>query len=126
MWQNHVEGETTMSSNSNQEHSTALVELRSLCSDYVVLDDEYQRVGADRERLRSQISELVEEVGSQELPGFGRVEITTPSRITSYDPKALDALLLELDAAGNPLAERIRETKREGQRAGSLRISRDR
>jgi hypothetical protein len=115
-----------MNQQPGQEHSAALVELREAISDYSRLDDELSELNGQREQLRSHISELVAVVGNQELPGFGRVEITSPSRITSYDAKALDALLLELEAAGNPLAERIRETKREGMRVGSLRISRER
>jgi hypothetical protein len=83
-------------------------------------------VGADREQLRSRIGELVAVTGNQELPGFGWVEISRPSRMVSYDPKALDQLMLELEAAGDPIAERIREAKREGQRVGSLKISRER
>jgi hypothetical protein len=111
-------------SSEQEGYAAALVELREAVSDYARLDDEYQQVGADREQLRGRISELVALTGNQELPGFGRVEITSASRILSYDPKALDALLCELEAAGNPLAERIRAARREGQRAGSLRISR--
>jgi len=110
----------------NQEHRAALVELREAVSDYARLDDEYQQVGADREQLRERISELVAVVGSQTFPGFGRVEITSPSLMVSFDAKALDQLLLELEAAGDPLAERIREARREGQRAGGLRIGRER
>lgn len=113
-------------SGEQEGYEAALVELREAANDYARLDDEYQQVGAARDQLRGRISELVAVTGNQELPGFGRVEITSPSRILSYDAKALDALLLELDAAGNPLAGRIREAQREGQRAGSLRISRER
>ncbi len=68
-------------------------------------------------------NEAVILTGTQKLSGFGRVELTTPAVITSYDQKMLDALL---EAAGDPLAIRIRTARRQTMRAGSLKITRER
>ncbi len=115
-----------MSENQEQEQERALLALREACSDYARLDDELTALSSQREQQRVHISELVALTGAQKFSGFGRVELTTPAVITSFDQKMLDALLEELEAAGDPLAIRMWTARRQTMRAGSLKISRER
>jgi hypothetical protein len=101
--------------------------LRALTSDLAEVESELEPVQKEREQLRAQVSELVDAAGGKaEIRGFGKLEITSASRTTSYDKKALQGLVNDLVAEGwGEIARRILDCEKESARAGSLRITRE-
>lgn len=79
-----------------------------------------------QKQLRNQAGEIVERLGGKaEVAGFGSFAITAPSVTVTYDNKLMDRLVAALTGEGQTeVARRITACRREGSRAGSLRISR--
>jgi hypothetical protein len=101
--------------------------LHALCSDYGETEDEYQRIGGEREALRAQISEIVSVMGDKAtVPGFGELRITGASKTVSYDRKLIDELAgWLLDHGESGYAQKLRACRKESMRAGSLHIVRE-
>lgn len=101
--------------------------LHTLTSDLGEVESELAPLEAQRSALRDQIARIVAHAGNKvELTGFGTLVITQPGITTSYDAKALDALVIRLMGDGyGPIAEQIAQCRRESARAGSLRITRE-
>jgi hypothetical protein len=100
--------------------------LRALCSQLGEVDSDLQALQDEREHIRGQVSEIVHSLGGKvEVPEFGELRITEPSRVSSYDRKALDELVLWLVDHDQPgVAQRITGCRKESARAGSLVIRR--
>jgi hypothetical protein len=101
--------------------------LHALCSDLGETEDEYQRIGSERDALRAQISEIVSVLGNKAtVPGFGELRITGASKTVSYDRKLISELegwLLDHGETG--YAQKLRACRKESMRAGSLHIVRE-
>lgn len=81
-----------------------------------------------REILRIRIGQAVAHYGTPlELRGLGRFEITGPAIVKGYDRAKLNDLITELARDGRYAAiiEAIEACQTETQRAGSLRITRE-
>jgi hypothetical protein len=76
--------------------------------------------------LRAQASEIVSYLGGKaDVDGFGTFTITAPSQTVSYDSKEMDRLVARLISQGDTgLAQMITNCRKEGSRAGALRINR--
>lgn len=108
--------------------ATATEALRSLCADYEELDNTYRQFEAIREQTRNQISAVVATIDDEkaEIKGFGVVRLTQASASLRYDDNALDKLATDLAGMGLfDLADRILGCKKRVERAGSLRIERE-
>lgn len=101
--------------------------LRALCSDLAELESDLAPLDAERADLRNQLSHVAARFSSpQVVPGFGRVELTAASVVTSYDKKALDELIILLNRDGDGrIAAQIAQCRTTSERAGSLRITRE-
>lgn len=102
----------------------AQLELRTHLSDYAMLDDQKRELDGQIQQLRADISLLVAHLGNQEVVGFGRIELTSPSPTVDYDYRKVDEVLAQLEAEQHPLAARLLAARKSGQRAGGLRITR--
>ena len=102
--------------------------LEQLCTSLNSLEDRLEPIEATHQMVRSQISEVVERQGGNvELAGFGKLVITSPTITTSYDARALDALVARLLKSGQAdIAAEITDCRRESSRSGGLRITRPR
>lgn len=101
--------------------------LQTLCSDLSEIEDEIATLSAQRETIRAQIGAIVAQLGGKTmLPGYGRLEITAPAVIVSYDRGQIDTLLTELKQSHPELATRLVACRREAARSGGLRIIRER
>lgn len=101
--------------------------LRALCSELGEVESELELLGKDRETLRAQLSHIVGKMGTQDVPGFGRLEITSPSKVESFSREDLNLLVAQLKVAGHKnIADMIETCKRWSERSGSLRITRER
>ena len=99
--------------------------LGALCYDLDQIELAMAPLAAERQAIRAELSMIIEQLGTQEIDGFGRLEITAPALVVSYDRQRMDRLMLALIDEGRPeLAERISAAKKESARAGSLRITR--
>ena len=99
--------------------------LGALCYDLAQLEDRIAPLEAERQAIRAELSMVIEQLGPQDIDGFGRLEITAPALVVSYDRQRMDRLMLALIDEGRPeLAERISTARKESARAGSLRITR--
>lgn len=101
--------------------------LRYVTSDLTEVESELEPLTKEREQLRAQVSELVNAVGGRaEIPGYGKLEITSPSKTVKYDTKRIDAVMVRCLREGYPeIAEAISDCMVESGRAGSLRITRE-
>jgi hypothetical protein len=100
--------------------------LGALCYDLAQLEERIAPLEAERQAIRAEISTIIEAIGTQELEGFGRLEITAPALVVSYDRQKVERLMLALiDEGRSEIAERISAARKESARAGSLRITRD-
>jgi hypothetical protein len=90
------------------------------------LQDQIEPLQATEKILRQQASEITEALGGKaDVDGFGTFTITAPSQTVSYDSKEMDRLVARLISQGDTgLAQMITNTRKEGSRAGSLRINR--
>ena len=92
------------------------------------VESELAPLNAQREILRAGLSHVVGKLGNKhEIPGFGRLENTAPSVVTSYDAKAIEALIVDMSAAEgmSEWAQRLARCKKQSARSGSLRITRE-
>jgi hypothetical protein len=106
-------------------YRTADERLGMLCYDLAQLEERIAPLEAERQAIRAELSVLIDQLGTQEVEGFGRLEITAPALVVSYDRQKVERLMLALIDEGRPeLAERISTAKKESARAGSLRITR--
>ncbi len=98
-----------------------------LCQALGEVESQLAPLHAERERLRAELSVLVEQAGGKTtIDGFGRLEVSRASFHVSYDRKQLEAVILKLIDAGHyHLADAIRSCKKESARPGTLRIMRD-
>jgi uncharacterized small protein (DUF1192 family) len=100
--------------------------LGALCYDLAQLEERIAPLEAERQAIRAELSLLVDQLGTQEVEGFGRLEITAPALVVSYDRQKVERLMLALiDEGRSEIAERISAARKESARAGSLRITRD-
>jgi hypothetical protein len=107
-------------------YSTADERLGVLCYDLAQLEERIAPLEAERQAIRAELSVLIDQLGTQEVEGFGRLEITAPALVVSFDRQKVERLMLALIDEGRPeLAERISAAKKESARAGSLRITRE-
>lgn len=100
--------------------------LEQLSASLDSLEDRLEPLSHMKEELRNQIGLVVNHLGGKaEIRGWGRFEITAPARTTSYDARQLDALVAQLVEEGNvEMAQQITQCRKEGSRAGGLRITR--
>lgn len=101
--------------------------VRALAMELGEVESELAPLEAQRARLRDELSRVVAHMGGKaEVPGFGALAMTAPSITNSYDAKRLDELVLSLIAEGqHDYAEAIANCRKQTQRAGSLRIVRE-
>lgn len=100
--------------------------LRSLASDLGEVESQLTPFELEKQSLRDQISQVLEHAGGQaQIAGFGRLEITAASVVTSYDKKQIEALLIDLTSTHPEVAQRLAACRVKGTRAGSLRITRE-
>ncbi len=80
----------------------------------------------EEKALRAVIAEVVEKgfEGRTELIWFGKVEMTRPRVVDSYDTGKVDAVLARLVAEGHPLAQELALARKQTTYSGSLRITR--
>ncbi len=100
--------------------------LRQLAMDLGEVESELAPLEAERQTLRSRMSEVVDRIGGKaEVPGFGKLEITSATKTASYDRKQLDQLTIALLDEYPHIARMIQACRTESARAGSLRIVRE-
>ena len=101
--------------------------LQSLCRDLDEVDSHLAELNAERERLRAQLSEVVERLGGKAVVrGFGTLNIASPTVVVSYERKGLEQLVAEVVAAGNTiLADAIQQNRKDSMRVGGLRVMRE-
>jgi hypothetical protein len=104
--------------------------LRALASDLAEVESQIAALlaplEAERLLLRDQISQVLAKMDEiVTIPGFGKVEITRAGVVKGYDRKQLDALIVELSAEFPALAARIAACRTLSERAGGLRITRE-
>lgn len=97
--------------------------LRRLLSDLGEVESQIAPLEAEKAELRTQISEVLAEMGGRaESEGY-RLTITAPGVSARYDAKELDQLVDYLMARGDDeIAQLILKSRKESARAGQLRI----
>ena len=100
--------------------------LEALCRTLSSLQDSLEPLTQMEKEARAQVSQVVEHLGGKaRVEGFGELQITNPSLVNSYNRDKLDALIAELEAAGQlDIAARIKSCRTQNGRVGSLRINR--
>jgi len=86
-----------------------------------------QEMLAERERtLRTQLSEVVASHG-EPINAMGlRFELTSPSIVVSYNRADVERFVLQLVEDGYaPLAQQLQQLAKKNERAGSLRVSKE-
>lgn len=101
---------------------TDIPALRSLWSDLREVESEIAPLEQQKATLREQIGLIVARIGTQEIPGLGRVSITSPSVSVSYDTKKVNELALSLTATHPEIAAQLVAARKTSERSGSLRI----
>ncbi len=105
---------------------TDMQALHALASDLAEVESELAPLDAEKARLRDCISQVVARFDKPVLiPGFGKIELTAPTVTKSFDKAALESLIQELLFEAPETAQRLARCKTETQRAGSLRITRE-
>lgn len=99
--------------------------LRALCMGLGETESEIALHEAVRQTLRDQISHIVNKIGTVEVAGFGKLEMTNPAIVKSYSKDKIEALIDDLLAEHPLIAARIAACRTESARAGSLRITRE-
>lgn len=101
--------------------------LNALCSELGEVESEIEPLKREQQDLRDKISQVLDRAGGKaEVAGFGRIEITAPAIVTGYDRQKLDDLIVTLAAEGHSkTAQQIARCRTQSQRAGSLRITRE-
>ena len=96
----------------------------ALCQDLGEVESQLAPLQAERERLRAELSVLVEQAGGKTtVEGFGRLEVSCASFHVSYDRKQLEAVILKLVDAGHyHLADAIRWCKKESARPNLIAL----
>jgi hypothetical protein len=109
------------------ERISAAQALHTLASDLDEIQQELAALRAQEEALREQIGLIVAENGNRvELKGYGTFVLRAPSRVTTWDGKALDQLIVSLRESGySEIADEIAGCTKTSARAGSLAIQRD-
>src|SRR5690349_7278371 len=80
--------------------------LGALCYDLDQIETAIAPLEAERQAIRAELSMLIEQLGTQEIDGFGRLEITAPALVVSFDRQKVERLMLALIDEGRPeLAE---------------------
>jgi hypothetical protein len=100
--------------------------LQNLCHQLDEVESQLAPLQAERERLRAELSVLVEAAGGKtSVDGFGRLEVSKASVHVSYDRKLLETVILKLiDLGQYHVADAIRSCKKESMRPAVLRIMR--
>jgi predicted RNA binding protein with dsRBD fold (UPF0201 family) len=100
--------------------------LNMLCHFIGQSQDVIEPIEINIKLARGYASEMVDWLGGKaEAPGFGKLEITSPSITYSYDKKLLDNLNKQLRTEGlGDVAARLDSCLKPSERAGSLRITR--
>lgn len=101
---------------------TDIPALRALLSDLREVESEIAPLEAQKSQLRDQIGLIVARSGTQELPGLGKVSITSPGVSVSYDTKKINELALALTATHPEIAALLVAARKTSERSGSLRI----
>ncbi len=108
--------------------NTTTIEQRiyALCQELGELESRLVPLQAERERVRAELSVLVEQAGGKTtVDGLGRLDVSRASFHVSYDRKQLEAVILKLvDAGQYHIADGIWSCKKESARPGALRIMR--
>lgn len=99
--------------------------LRALCMDLGEVTSELDMLKQQEQTLREQISIIIERTGTTDITGFGRLEITNPSVIKTFDKAKLNELVYRLQDTHPEIADLIDLCRDERLRAGSLRITRE-
>ncbi len=100
--------------------------LRALCRDLGEVESQLAPLDAERTQLRDQISRVLDRAGGKaEIAGFGKLELSAPAIVKSYDKKRIDELLIALTAEAPEIAARIAQCRTESARAGGLRVTRE-
>jgi hypothetical protein len=91
------------------------------------IQDQIKTLKKSEDQARIYISELVNALGGQvTLPGFGELQITSPSISYSYDKKLVTQLSNQLRSEGlGEVAARLDQCMKPSEKAGSLRITRE-
>ncbi len=105
---------------------TAEQQIYALCQDLGEVESQLAPLQAERERLRAELSVLLEQAGGKTtVEGFGRLEVSKASLHVSYDRKLVEKVILHLvDLGQYHVADAIRSCKKESLRPGVLRIMR--
>ncbi len=100
--------------------------LPALCSHFARLDDIATLLEEQLKAVRDQLSQVIQASGGKaEIPQFGKLQLTGPQTVSSFDRKLLEELVANLQVGGNgEIAAAIAACKSESNRAGGLRISR--
>jgi hypothetical protein len=104
---------------------TDIPALRALLSDLREVESEIAPLEAQKNQLRDQIGLIVARVGTQEIPGLGKVLLTAPSVSVSYDTAQINELALQLTATHPEIAAQLVAARKTSSRVGSLRIERE-
>lgn len=100
--------------------------LLELCAELDAVEQAIAPLEQVKQQARTVVSEVVEKQGGNvTVFGFGRLVITSPTAVASYDRDILDALLAQLEREGNPLADKLKAARKMSQRAGHLQITRE-
>jgi hypothetical protein len=98
--------------------------LQSLLEELRTLEDALALLETERTAVRDQIRQHVEQLGGRAvLPGYGRLEITTPGITVSYDRRQVEALIIELTTTAPVIAARLAACRTESAHRGGLRIT---
>lgn len=96
----------------------------SLWSNLREVESDLKPLEERRGFARAALSRVIDHLGGKlEIAGLGLAEITSPVITRSYDTKAIDALVIELLAEYPEIAQQLAACRREGARAGGLRIT---
>jgi hypothetical protein len=105
---------------------TDLAALRAIWSDLREVEDQIAVLNEQRDAIREQLSRIIAKTGTVVLAGFGKATLTAPTRVVSYDSKKLGFLCQELRSSYPEVAQRIEATQKVSERAGGLRIEKER
>lgn len=105
---------------------TDLQAIRALCSNLGEIESELAPLEAEKQATRDKIAIIIDKIGTTEIAGFGKLEMTSPTVTKSYSKDKIDELIERLCEEGYwPIAQRIRQCRTESPRAGGLRITRE-
>lgn len=109
-------------------YATPIEALRVLCIELGEVESDLQPLQEQRERLRSQLSDVLARIDGQKytLKGFGTLAIGGPTITKKYDTHLVDMLVNELTETGyEEIARKLARCKGKSMRAGGLRIERE-